>query len=99
MNSNIKIFIFILVAIMALYFSKGKYGQYSKNKSIQACTIVQKNKFKDKPIKEIKDYCEQEINKNINRSLHEKKKKKEKKLFIWKSVNLEPQLQKNQKNT
>ena len=67
MNSNIKIFIFILVAIMALYFSKGKYGQYSKNKSIQACTIVQKNKFKDKPIKEIKDHCEQEITKNINK--------------------------------
>ena len=64
MNNNLKIFIFIVTALVALYFTKGKYGQFSKDKSINACVIAQKQ-YKDKPIEEIKVFCEEEITKNI----------------------------------
>ncbi len=64
-NSNLKIFMLILIASIALFFTKGKYGGFSKNKSIQSCVIAQKKMYKNKPIEEIKVYCEKEITKNI----------------------------------
>ena len=64
-NNNLKIFIFIVIALIALYFTKGKYGQFSKDKSINACVIAQKKQYKDKPLEEIKVFCEEEITKNI----------------------------------
>jgi len=47
-NSNLKIFMLILIASIALFFTKGKYGGFSKNKSIQSCVIAQKKMYKDK---------------------------------------------------
>ena len=38
---------------------------FSKSKSIKSCMIAQKKILKDKPIEEIKVFCEEEINKNI----------------------------------
>ena len=64
-NNNLKIFLLILIASLALYFTKEKYGEFSKSKSIKSCMIAQKKIFKDKPIEEIKIFCEEEINKKI----------------------------------
>ena len=66
MNNNLKIFLLILIAIIVLFLTKGKYGEFSKSKSIKACIIAQKSKSKDKPIEEIKTFCEKEVTKKIN---------------------------------
>tara|TARA_Y100000590_G_scaffold440658_1_gene566334 strand:+ start:2592 stop:2783 length:192 start_codon:yes stop_codon:yes gene_type:complete len=63
MKNNFKFIIFIIIAIAALYFATGKYSQYSREKSISACIIAQKNKSKDFTFEEAKKYCESEINK------------------------------------
>ena len=65
MSNNLKIFILIIIAFTILFLTKEKYQGFSKDKSIQACMIAQKKKFKEKPIEDIKIFCEQEINKNI----------------------------------
>ena len=65
-KSNLKIIIFITIAIIALYFTNNKYGNFSKSKSIKACIIAQKSKSKDKPIEEIKIFCENEVTKKID---------------------------------
>tara|TARA_B100000035_G_C20835679_1_gene480697 strand:+ start:579 stop:779 length:201 start_codon:yes stop_codon:yes gene_type:complete len=65
MSNNLKIFILIIIALTILFLTKEKYQGFSKDKSIQACMIAQKKKFKEKPIEDIKIFCEQEINKNI----------------------------------
>ena len=65
MSNNLKIFILIIIALAILFLTKEKYQGFSKDKSIQACLIAQKKKFKEKPIEDIKIFCEQEINKNI----------------------------------
>ena len=67
MKKNIKFIIFIILGIIALYFTKIKYGDHSKNKSILACVIAQKNKSKDMTKAEAEKYCEDEINKNIGK--------------------------------
>ena len=65
-KSNLKIIIFITIAIIALYFTNNKYGNFSKSKSIKACIIAQKSKSKHKPIDEIKIFCEKEVTKKID---------------------------------
>ena len=65
-NNNLKIFLLILIAILVLFFTKGKYGEFSKSKSIKACIIAQKSKFKNKTIEEIKIFCEKEVTKKID---------------------------------
>ena len=65
-KSNLKIIIFITIAIIALYFTNNKYGNFSKSKSIKACIIAQKSKSKDKPIEEIKIFCEKGVTKKID---------------------------------
>ena len=44
MKKNIKYIIFIILGIIALYFTKINYKDHSMNKSILACVIAQKNK-------------------------------------------------------
>ena len=65
-NKNLKILLIILTAFLFLFFTKGKYGEFSKSKSIKACIIAQKSKSKDKPIEEIKIFCEEEVTKKID---------------------------------
>ena len=67
MKKNIKFIIFIILGIIALYFTKINYGYHSKNKSILACVIAQKNKSKDMTKVEAEKYCEDEINKNLGK--------------------------------
>ena len=66
-KSNLKIIIFITIAIIALYFTNNKYGNFSKSKSIKACIIAQKNKSKNMTKDEAEKYCKEEINKKFNK--------------------------------
>ena len=67
MKKNIKFIIFIILGIIALYFTRVNYGDHGKNKSIMACVIAQKNKSKDMTKVEAEKYCEDEINKNLGK--------------------------------
>ena len=67
MKSNLKLIIFIIIAIIALYFTKAKYNDYSLNKSILACIIAQKNKSKNMTHEEAKTYCENKIKKKLSK--------------------------------
>ena len=67
MKKNIKFIIFIILGIIALYFTRVNYGDHGKNKSIMACVIAQKNKSKDMTKAEAKKYCKDEINKRIGK--------------------------------
>jgi len=65
MSNNIKILIFIIIGIIALYFTKVNYNDYNRNKSILACVIAQKQKSENITSEEAKKYCEEEIKKNL----------------------------------
>ncbi len=65
MKKNIKFIIFIILAIIALYFSRVNYGEHSMNKSIKACMIAQKNKSTGMSKMEAEKYCKEEIGKKI----------------------------------
>ena len=44
MKNNIKLIIFLIIAILALYLTKSNYGDYALKKSISACVIALKQK-------------------------------------------------------
>ena len=67
MKKNIKFIIFIILGIIALYFTRANYGDYSKNKSIMACVIAQKNISKEMTKSEAEKYCKDEINKKLGK--------------------------------
>tara|TARA_B100000029_G_C16900052_1_gene713707 strand:+ start:315 stop:518 length:204 start_codon:yes stop_codon:yes gene_type:complete len=67
MKKNIKFIIFIILGIVALYLTRIEYEDHSLNKSIMACVIAQKNKSSDMTKKEAEKYCEDEINKKLNK--------------------------------
>ena len=67
MKKNIKFIIFIILGIIALYFTRVNYGDHGKNKSIMACVIAQKNKSKEMTKSEAEKYCKDEINKKIGK--------------------------------
>ena len=67
MKKNIKFIIFIILGIIALYFTRVNYGDHGKNKSIMACVIAQKNISKEMTKSEAEKYCKDEINKKIGK--------------------------------
>ncbi len=68
MKKNIKFIVFIIFAIIALYLTRINYSEHGINKSILACVIAQKKINSSNMSKaEIKKYCENEINKKINK--------------------------------
>lgn len=66
MKKNFKFIIFILIAIIALYFTRVNYSEHSISKSINACIIGQK-KTKNMTNEDAKKFCEKEIKKKINK--------------------------------
>jgi len=67
MKKNIKFIIFIIIAIIALYFTKIKYEDHGINKSILACVIAQKNKSSKITKEEAEKFCKKEINKQLKK--------------------------------
>ncbi len=65
MKKNLKFIAFIILAIIALYFTRVNYGDHGLNKSILACVIAQKQKSENITSEEAKKYCEEEIKKNL----------------------------------
>ena len=48
MKKNIKFIIFVILAIIALYFTRVNYGDHGMNKSIMACVLAQKIQRNDR---------------------------------------------------
>ena len=60
MYKNYKFLLFIGIAFIFLYYSVGKYEDFSLQKSISSCTIA-KSKLKNIDPKEARLICEKEI--------------------------------------
>ena len=63
MYKNYKLIIFLGTAALFLYFSVGKYEDFSIKKSISSCAIA-KSKLKNISPLEARKVCETEIKKN-----------------------------------
>tara|TARA_B100001250_G_C19349439_1_gene592674 strand:- start:124 stop:321 length:198 start_codon:yes stop_codon:yes gene_type:complete len=61
MRKNLGIYLFLILAIIALYISKKNYKNFSLDKSIRACIAVQVSKNKDMKAEDARKYCEEEI--------------------------------------
>ena len=63
MKNNIKSILFIIVAILALWFIRHQYGDYNIKKTISACIVAQKQTSEKFAPKKAKEYCESKIRK------------------------------------
>ena len=63
MYKNYKVWLFLVVAVIFLYLSVGKYKDFSLQKSISSCTIA-KSKLKNISPQEAREICEKEIKQN-----------------------------------
>ena len=61
MYKNYKLLLFLGAAIIFLYFSVGKYEEFSLKKSISACVIAKSKLKKDLSPQEARIICEKEI--------------------------------------
>ncbi len=61
MYKNYKLFLFLGAAIIFLYFSVGKYEEFSLQKSISACVIAKSKLMKETEPEQARKICEKEI--------------------------------------
>ena len=61
MFKNYKLLLFLGSAIIFLYFSVGKYEEFSLKKSVSACVIAKSKMKKDMSPQEARKLCEIEI--------------------------------------
>ncbi len=55
--------IFIIVAIILIYFLKTNFAEYNIEKSISACVLGEKRTSESFDLKKSKKYCEEQIRK------------------------------------
>ena len=67
MKKNLKLIVFLVLGIVALYISTNYYNDFNRNKTIKAC-IIGKSELDSKKTKEdrlsneqIKKFCEDQI--------------------------------------
>ena len=61
MYKNYKLLLFLSASVIFLYFSVGKYEEFSLKKSISACAIAKSKIKKDISPQEARTICEKEI--------------------------------------
>ena len=59
--------IFILIALVLLYFAKGKYSSFNVSKSIQACMMGQKKLNPDMTKDEVEKICVDYVREQVNK--------------------------------
>ena len=64
MYKNYKLLLFLGAAIIFLYFSVGKYEEFSLKKSVSACVLAKSKMKKDMSPQEARKICEVEIKQN-----------------------------------
>ena len=55
--------IFVVVAIVLIYFLKTNFTEYNLEKSINACIVAQKRTSETFDMEKTKKYCEEEVRK------------------------------------
>ena len=55
--------IFIVVAIVLIYFLKTNFAEYNIEKSISACVVAQKRTSQSFDLEKSKKYCEEQVKK------------------------------------
>ena len=66
MKKNLLFFIFIIVAVFALYLTKQFYSDHNLEKTIGACVFVKLKESDDISREDAKKYCENEIKAQLN---------------------------------
>ena len=61
MYKNYKLVLFLAIAIIFLYYSVGKYDEFSLKKSISACVLAKSKIIKEITPQEARNICEKEI--------------------------------------
>ena len=61
MYKNYKLLLFLGIAVIFLYYSVGKYEEFSLKKSISACVLAKSKTTKESTPKEARNICEKEI--------------------------------------
>ena len=61
MYKNYKLLLFLGAAIIFLYYSVGKYEEFSLQKSISACVIAKSKLMKETEPEQARKICEKEI--------------------------------------
>ena len=61
MYKNYKLLLFFGAAIIFLYFSVGKYEEFSLQKSVSACVIAKSKLMKETEPEQARKICEKEI--------------------------------------
>ena len=64
MYKNYKLLLFLGAATIFLYFSVGKYEEFSLQKSVSACVLAKSKIKKDMSPQEARKLCEVEIKQN-----------------------------------
>ena len=64
MYNNYKLLLFVGTAIIFLYYSVGKYEEFSLQKSISACVITKSKLMKETEPEQARKICEKEIRKS-----------------------------------
>ena len=59
--------IFIIIAIILLYFARNNYKDFNINKAISACVLAKKQTSQNFDIDLVKKNCEEEIRKSISK--------------------------------
>jgi len=62
-----KSIIFILIALVLLYFAKDKYSSFNISKSIQACMMGQKKLNPDMTKDEVEKICVDYVREQVNK--------------------------------
>tara|TARA_E500000178_G_C16415751_1_gene484996 strand:+ start:189 stop:398 length:210 start_codon:yes stop_codon:yes gene_type:complete len=65
MKSKTKIILFILIAIIVLYFIRNNYKDYNLKRTISACIFAQKQNSETFDLEKAKTFCEKKIKQNL----------------------------------
>tara|TARA_Y100001970_G_scaffold240307_1_gene302928 strand:- start:6427 stop:6621 length:195 start_codon:yes stop_codon:yes gene_type:complete len=63
MKKNLTLYVFLVLAIIALYISTKTYKNFSLDKSIRACVLSQIKKNSEMKPEQAKKYCKEQIKK------------------------------------
>ena len=59
--------IFIIIALILLYFARNNYKDFNLNKAVSACILAQKQTSQNFDMDLIRKKCEEKIKKSINK--------------------------------
>ena len=65
MKNKTKIILFVIIAIIALYFIRNNYKDYNLKRTISACIFAQKQNSESFDAEKAKTFCKKKIEQNL----------------------------------